>query len=90
MKVYILEKDFSHLVDISFDVSLIPFEGSEDMKDELLTEKRIDRPGQIQMVANFSALSQLDFPIVNSSIEVMSKKMIDVLGNSRFNTTDNQ
>jgi hypothetical protein len=79
MKVYILKKDSSHLLDISFDVSLIPFQGSEDMKDQLLTVKKVDRPGPIQMVANFSALSELDFPIVNSSIEVMSKKMTDVL-----------
>lgn len=81
MKVYILRKDASHLVDMSYDVSLIRFDGSEDMKYQLQTETKVDRHGPIQFVANIPVVADLDYPIVDSGIEVMSKKMIDVLEN---------
>jgi len=80
MSVYILENDFSHLCDMSYDIALLPFEGAKSLRHKIRHAEKVDLPKELLFLANFNVVkSNSDYPIVNDYMPVMSNKMIEVL-----------
>lgn len=78
-KVFLLKWDFSHLGDVERDAFLVPFEGSNVMGSKLMGTKNVDLPEKIFFEADFTVIPGIDFPIVDLSINVMSRRMLSVL-----------
>jgi len=80
MKAYILKRDYEHLCDMSYDISLIPFSNSEDLKYQLLSNEKLTLTKPVEFLANFNVVkNESDYPIVDYDIEVMSDEMVNVL-----------
>jgi hypothetical protein len=80
MEVYILKREYSHLIDMSYDIALLPFVGSENLKYQLLSQNEFQVPQPVKFLANFNVIpSNTDYPVADHDLEVMSNKMIATL-----------
>jgi hypothetical protein len=81
MKTFLLKHDSDHLIDMTHDVSLIPFDNSDSIKYELLSDKKVEiKQNPLYFMANFNILNlSWDYPIIDWNVEIMSNRMIDVL-----------
>jgi hypothetical protein len=77
MKVYELNWEFEHLVDMNEDCSVVPFEGLENFRFQLGGIDIYTPKNEIILQGNFNVIPQnTDYPIVDIAIPLMSKKMI--------------
>ena len=77
MKVYELNWEFDHLLDMNEDCSVVPFEGLENFRFQLGGIDVFTPPNGIVLQGNFKVIPQnTDYPIVDIAIPLMSKKMI--------------
>lgn len=84
MKVYLLKHDFDHLVDMQYDIALLPFKDDATFKNQLLSQDEITVKQPIEFLANFAVVKgQTNYLIVDQNIEVMSSKMIELLSRVR-------
>lgn len=85
MRIFEIHRDLDHLVDMSYDISLIPFEGSNSFRNKLRQTEIIDIQRPIEFFGNISALqNDTDFPISSPSMLVMSQFLIDVLSQVKY------
>ena len=80
MRVYLLQKEHEHLFDMAYDIALLPYPGSENLKYQLLSTDKINIERRIDFLANFNVVkSNTDYPVVEDDIEVFSKKMLNTI-----------
>jgi hypothetical protein len=78
-KIFLLERDFSHLGDVENDAFHVPFEGSSLVASGLMGIDSVDLPDKIFFQADFGVIPEIDFPIVDLVINVMSQRMLNAL-----------
>lgn len=92
MKVYELNWEFDHLVDMNQDCSVVPFDGLEDFRFQLGGVDVYTPKNEIILQGNFNVIPQnTDYPIVDIGIPLMSKKMIFLIedtGQVKLNKID--
>jgi hypothetical protein len=76
---YKLSKNKDHLFDMDFDISIVSFEGSNKLGGKFQFVDEIHMPGNLFFSANFDTIPQIDYPISDPIIPVMSYKMLNVL-----------
>ncbi|GLR20212.1 hypothetical protein [Portibacter lacus] len=76
-KVYRLEWDYDHSGDSERDAFHYPFDGCKSLESDLLTGKPVMVEGEIIFQANFNVIDQIDFPLTDMRILIMSKSMLE-------------
>ncbi|WP_158729633.1 MULTISPECIES: imm11 family protein [unclassified Flavobacterium] len=77
MKVYELNWEFDHLLDMDEDCSVIPFEGLDDFRFQISGLDVFTLKNEIILQGNFNVIPKnTDYPIVDIAVPLMSKKMV--------------
>jgi hypothetical protein len=80
MHAYILKTEHTHLTDMTYDMTLLPFTRSDNLKYQLLSTNHFNVPIPVKFLGNFNIVkSETDYPVVDDNLVVMSNRMISIL-----------
>lgn len=84
MNAYILKRAHKHLTDMSYDIALLPFTGSDGLKYQLLLTDHFSVPTPVKFLGNFNTVKlETDYPVVDDDLVVMSTRMVNALSSIR-------
>jgi len=77
-KVFVLEKDYDHLLDMDDDASHIPFKESNFFGSRIMGIRNVELPAIIYCQANFDCIPKYDFPIVDIADSIFSDRLFAI------------
>ena len=79
-KIYKLKKDYSHLIDMTYDISLFPFDGSKSLKYKVRLGQELELTNKLNFLANFSTIdTKTEVPINIEDLPVFSDQFLSVI-----------